>query len=147
MRTREQTEFRETEEASTSGRHHTEDSVRAYGRVVPEARFTGPIPGSGLPEGKYQAVGKIGAVYHKVNNHYELLSGNFSAVKRDHFVYGVVIDGYIRPIYNENGQQIVVSQNTKQQFVVTEEQAAQMGFHQHYTQHTWNLQSRNSAEV
>ena len=138
MRTREQTEFRDTEEASSSGRHHTLDSVTPYGTIFSHMNFASPLPGSRLPEGKYHSAGEIEGLYHKVQNNYVLLSKDFYLVIMNGFFYGTIINGYIRPIYNQNGQQVVVSQRTNRKYVISKDQAAVMGFNQHFTQHTWN---------
>ena len=135
MRTREQTVIRDPEEASSSGRYHTEGSIGSYGTLTQYKRFTGPLPGSGLPEGKYPVVGKIGGLYHKVNNHYELLSDDFNVAIRNGFIYGAIIDGYIRPLYNKNGQHIIICQATHRIVPIDEHEAATMGFHQHFSQH------------
>ena len=134
MRTREQTVIRDPEEASSSGRYHTEDSIKSHGKLIPH-EFGGAVGGSGLPKGKYRAVEGIDGLYHKVNNHYEPLTDDFNAVSRVGFIYGAIINGYIRPIYNQNGQQIVVSQSTNKKTVISEQEAAAMGFHQHVSQH------------
>ena len=141
MRTREQTEFRDPEEASSSGRYHTQGSVRSVGKLIPHVSFTGAMPGSGLPEGKYPSMGSIDGLYHKVNNHYELLSNDFNVAIRNGFIYGAIIDGYIRPLYNKNGQIIVVSQETHKKIAIAEHEIAAMGYHRHFSQVYKNLPS------
>ena len=94
------------------------------------------MPGSGLPEGKYPVVvGKIGGLYHKVNNQYVPLTKNINLSIRKGIIYGVLIDGYVRPLYDKNGQHIIVSQATHRKIPIDEHEAATMGFHQHFSQH------------
>ena len=138
MRTRKQTVFRAPEEASSSGRYHVQESVEPFGTLIPHNKFEGAFQGSGLPEGKYPTMGVLEDLFLKVNNRFLPIVKSFNAVTKEGIIYGAILDGHIRPLYDQHGRNIVISQSTLRKVVIDEHEAARLGFHQHISQHIGN---------
>ena len=98
------------------------------------------MPGSGLPEGEYLAAEwSFDNLFYKVNNTCVLLPRNFNAVSNHGLIYAAIVDGYIRPLYNERGEHIVVSERNHRKIPIGRHESEKMGFHKHYSEVFPNL--------
>ena len=97
------------------------------------------MPGSGLPEGQYPSFGQLEDIFYKVDNHYVLLTKDFNAMSRDGFIYGAIINGYIRPLYNKYGEHIVVSQRNHEKLPIGKHDAENFNFDKHYSEVVPNI--------
>ena len=130
IRTREHTNT--AEEPSTSGNDHSQHlpptGILRRSQYRSNLKHKSIIPGTGLRgDTNYRDVEFVPGLYYIKQNHLAPLTGDYAAANRAGFMIGRIVDGYVRPIYNKNHQIVIVRENDRQIFVVTQEQAEAFG--------------------
>ena len=122
MRSREQ--VNSGGQPSTSGRKST-IKVRQYGTIwanrrVNLAEFRGAPVKSGLRHDQnYRDIHEVHGLFYKENDHLLPVENNFATAMRDGYLFGIIIDGYIRPIYNQIGQTILLRKSDRKEFLIS----------------------------
>ena len=70
-------------------------------------------------------------IYYRKNGRLEKLSTFVSAICH-HYTLGRIVDGFIRPLYSENGKMVIVDNRDGSLRVINKEQAAKLGINRAY---------------
>ena len=109
---------------STSGRRSTVN-VRQYGTIwanrranLPELRGA-PVKSGLRHDQNYRDILEVHGLFYKENDHLLSVEDNFLTAIGDGYLFGIIIDGYIRPIYNQIGQTIILRESDRKEFLIS----------------------------
>ena len=128
---------------STSGRDHThllpEEEISSKVRSLDHPNSENAISSaceaismSGVDFNRIQQAHEVPAnLYYIKNGRLEQLSTFVSAIS-DHYTVGRIVDGFVRPLYSENGKMVIVDNRDGSLHVINKEQAANLGINRAY---------------
>ena len=85
---------------------------------MPELRGA-PVKSGLRHDQNYRDILEVHGLFYKENDRLLPVENNFATAIKDGYLFGIIIDGYIRPIYNQIGQTIILRESDRKEFFIS----------------------------